>query len=78
VSHLVASADRRAAIASRAMSIAVGFASLGIAALVAARHALPALDAAAESWGIALGVAVIASMALAYIVAMRLADRSAA
>jgi len=77
VSHLVASADRRAAIASRAMSVAVGLASLGIAALAVARLALPSLDDAAQSWGIALGIAVIACMAVAYVVAMRLAARAA-
>jgi len=77
VSRLVASADRRAAIASRAMSVAVGIASLGIAALALARRTSPALDAAAEPWGMVLGIAVIASMALAYLVAMRLAARTA-
>jgi high-affinity nickel-transport protein len=77
VSHLVSSADRRAAIASRAMSIAVGFASLAIAGLALARRAMPSLDAAADSWGIALGAAVVASMAFAYLVAMRLAARAA-
>ena len=77
VSRLVASADRRAAIASRAMSVAVGIASLGNAALALARRTSPALDAAAEPWGMVLGIAVIASMALAYLVAMRLAARTA-
>jgi high-affinity nickel-transport protein len=77
VSHLVRSADRRAAIASRAMSVAVGIASLAIAGLAAARRALPALDAAAASWGIALGASVVVAMAIAYVVAMRLAARAA-
>ncbi|HLX21951.1 MAG TPA: nickel transporter [Usitatibacter sp.] len=77
VSHLVRSADRRAAIASRAMSIAVGLASLAIAGLAVARRALPGLDDAAASWGIALGASVVVAMAIAYVVAMRLAARAA-
>jgi high-affinity nickel-transport protein len=77
VSHLVRSADRRAAIASRAMSVAVGIASLAIAALAIARRYLPALDDAADSWGIALGASVIVAMAFAYLLAMRLAARTA-
>jgi nickel/cobalt transporter (NiCoT) family protein len=77
VSHLIRSADRRAAIASRAMSVAVGLASLAVAALAIARRALPGLDDAAASWGIALGLGVVASMAVAYFVAMRLAARTA-
>jgi high-affinity nickel-transport protein len=77
VSHLVRSADRRAAVASRAMSVAVGIASLAIAGLALARRAMPALDTAADSWGIALGLSLVASMAFAYFVAMRLAARAA-
>ncbi|HEY2628441.1 MAG TPA: nickel transporter [Usitatibacter sp.] len=77
VSHLVNSANRRAAIASRAMSVAVGLSSLAIAALAVARHASPALDDAVASWGIALGGSVVVSMALAYLIAMRLAARAA-
>ncbi|MFZ3323856.1 MAG: nickel transporter [Usitatibacter sp.] len=77
VSHLVSSADRRAAIASKAMSVSVGVASLAIAGLAVARRALPALDDAAASWGIALGASVIVMMAIAYLAAMRLAARAA-
>ena len=77
VSHLVNNANRRAAIASRAMSVAVGLAALAIAALAVARYALPGLDDEVASWGIALGASVVVSMAVAYLIAMRLAARSA-
>jgi len=77
VSHLVRSADRRAAAASRLMSIAIGFTSLAIAALAAARHALPALDQQVASWGVALSVGVVVAVAVAYGVAMRLAAQEA-
>jgi high-affinity nickel-transport protein len=77
VSHLVRSADRRAAAASRLMSLAIGFTSLAIAALAAARHALPALDEQVASWGVALSAAVVVAVAVSYGVAMHLATREA-
>ena len=75
VSHLVACADRRAAAASRLMSLAIGFTSLAIAALAAARHALPAFDHEVASWGVALSATVVVAVAASYGVAMRLAAR---
>jgi nickel/cobalt transporter (NiCoT) family protein len=77
VSHLVRSADRRAALASRLMSLAIGFTSLAIAALAAARSALPALDQEVASWGVALSAGVVVTVAVSYGVAMRLAAREA-
>jgi nickel/cobalt transporter (NiCoT) family protein len=77
VSHMVRSADRRAAAASRLMSLAIGFTSLAIAALAAARHAVPALDARVESWGIALSASVVVAVAVTYAMAMRAAAREA-
>jgi high-affinity nickel-transport protein len=71
VSHLVSRADARAAAASRLMSIAIGITSLAIAALAIARHALPGLDAQVETWGIALGAAVVLAVAASYAAAMR-------
>ena len=71
VSRLVARADQRAAAASRAMSIAIGILALAVAALGAARHAAPSLDARVDSWGVATGLAVIAMATLAYLYAMR-------
>ena len=77
VSRLVRCADRRAAAASRMMSLAIAFTYFDIAALAAARHALPALDEQVASWGIALSAAVVVAVALAYAAAMRLAAREA-
>jgi high-affinity nickel-transport protein len=73
VSHLVRSADRRAASASRVMSLAIAFTSLAIAALATARHLHPALDAHMEDWGIALSAVVVIVVICAYGLAMRLA-----
>ena len=78
VSHLVRSADRRAAAASRVMSIAIGCISLAIAALAAARHLIPALDRRIEAWGAAPSVAVVALVIVAYALAMRAALRTPA
>ena len=77
VSHLVRSADRRAAAASRVMSIAIACVSLAIAGLAAARHLVPAFGERAEGWGLALSVAVVAVVGVAYAAAMRLAARPA-
>ncbi len=77
VSHLVRQADRRAAAASRVMSIAIALTSLAIAALAAARHVIPSLDALAESWGVALSAGVVLAVAAAYGLAVRLAARTA-
>ena len=57
------------------MSIAIALTSLAIAAFALARHVVPSLDARAEAWGTALSVAVIAAVAVTYVVAMRLAPR---
>ena len=77
VSHLVRSADRRAAAASRFMSLAIGITSLAIATLAAARFALPAFDQRVASWDVALSAAVVVAVAVSYGVAMRLAAREA-
>jgi nickel/cobalt transporter (NiCoT) family protein len=76
VSHLVRRADARAAAASRAMSIAIGFTSLAIAALAAARHTMPSLDEQVASWGIALSAGVVVAVAASYALAMRFAARA--
>lgn len=71
VSRLVQRADARAAAASRVMSVAIACLALAIAAVGAARHVLPAVDAGLSEWSLALGIAVLAAVALAYAVAMR-------
>jgi high-affinity nickel-transport protein len=77
VSRLVRSADRRAVAASRVMSLAIGGISLAIAGLAIARQVLPAVDARVDEWGVALGVAVIALVLAAYLVATRASMRAA-
>ncbi len=72
VSRLVRSADARAAAASRVMSLAVAAVALAIAALAAARRALPALDARLDAWDGVLGIGVVATVAVAYFVALRI------
>lgn len=71
VSRLLARADRRAAVASRLMSVAIGLLALGVAALGAARHAAPALDERVDAFGTATGIAVIVFATLSYAYAMR-------
>jgi len=76
VSRLVSRADARAAAASRVMSFAVAFAALAIAALAAARHFSPSLDAGLEGWSFALSAGVVALVVVAYGTAMRMAMRA--
>ena len=68
VSRLARSADRRAAAASRAMSVAVGVTSLGIAAIAVTRVLVPTLDQRLEAWGLASSAAVILIVAAAWAV----------
>jgi nickel/cobalt transporter (NiCoT) family protein len=75
VSHMVQSADRRAARASRVMSLAIAFTSLAIAALATARHLVPALEQRLDGWGLALSAAVVLGVAAAYGLALRIAAR---
>lgn len=77
VSRLVRCADRRAAAASRVMSLAIGAISLAIAGLAIARQALPTVETRLDEWGAALGLAVIAVVAAAYLVATRASMRAA-
>jgi high-affinity nickel-transport protein len=77
VSHLVRSADARAARASRAMSVAIALTSLAVAALALVRQLAPSLDERVAQWGMAVSVGVIVAVASSYAVAMRLAPRTA-
>ena len=76
VSHLAQRADARAAAATRLMSMAIGFTSLAIASLAAARQLLPGLDASVEAWGLALSAGVVITVAASYAAAMRMAVRA--
>jgi high-affinity nickel-transport protein len=73
MSRLIARADRRAAVASRVMSVAVALLSLLVAGIALARVHSPAFDSSLEGLGPALGAAVVISMVIAFVVAMRAA-----
>src|SRR5688572_10041853 len=77
MSRLIARADRRAAVASRVMSLAVALLSFAVACIALARMHIPAVDHGLEGLGLALGVGVIVFMLIAFAVAMR-ASRAAA
>ncbi len=72
VSHLVRSADARAAAASRVMSLAIALMALGIAAIAFARRALPALDERMVAWDTGIGAAVVLGVAASYAAALRI------
>jgi len=72
VSHLVRSADARAAAASRVMSVAIAAVALAIAGLAVARRVLPSFDQGMGAWDTVLGIAVVAAVAAAYAVALRI------
>jgi hypothetical protein len=76
MSTLIRRADRRAAIASRIMSLVVAALSLAIAGLAMARLYSPDMDESLENLGPTLGVGVVAIMIAAFALAMR-AGRSA-
>jgi high-affinity nickel-transport protein len=73
MSRLIARADRRAAVASRVMSVAVALLSLLVAGIALVRVHSPAFDSSLEGLGLALGAAVVISMVIAFVVAMRAA-----
>lgn len=76
VSRLVRAADRRAAQASRVMSLAVGLVSLAIAALACARNLMPSFDRHIDGWSLALSASVVSVVLLAYAAAMRMSLRA--
>src|SRR5689334_12860607 len=73
MSRLIARADRRAVVASRIMSLAVALLSLGVAGLALARMHWETVDHLADGLGLTLGAAVIATLVVAYGLAMRAA-----
>jgi high-affinity nickel-transport protein len=77
MSRLIARADRRAAAASRVMSLAVALLSLLVAGIALAKMHWPAVDEGLEGLGLALGAAVVISMVIAFAMAMRAARSSA-
>lgn len=75
VARLLQRADRRALVASRVMSLAIGFLSLGVAALGFVRYVAPDVAAVTEGRGALLGLGVIVMLLGCFALAMRLAAR---
>jgi high-affinity nickel-transport protein len=78
ISRLLRRADRRAAIASRTMAVAVGILSGAIGIFTVARRWLPEVEAWADGREVMVGVAVLAVMIIASTCAMLLARGTAA
>jgi high-affinity nickel-transport protein len=74
VSRMLERSDAQQAVASRVMGAAIGAAALAIAATGVWRYASPGDPL--ESWGMALGIAVIMTMAAAYALGQMLTCRS--
>src|SRR5258705_9044535 len=74
VSRMLERSAAQQAAASRVMGAAIGVVALAIAAAGAWRHA--SQSDPLESWGIALGIAVMASVAAAYVLGQRMHLRS--
>lgn len=75
VARLVRRADARGQAAARAMSVAVGVMSIGIAAAAVARYFVPAADGLIEAAGLLAGGSVVLTIFLAYVVAVRMGGR---
>lgn len=68
--HLCTRANRRAAIASRVMALAVAAISIAVGVLAISKVLLPAVGGWAERQGLALGGAVVAAVAIAFVIAL--------
>ena len=76
ISSLLGSASTRARIASRVMGVTVGALSLGVAALGAAKYFSLSVDAWLHGRELAMGLGVMASVTLAFAVAIALGRRA--
>jgi high-affinity nickel-transport protein len=72
ISRLVRAADRRAAFASRCMSVAIAALCLAIAAYGAAKQAAPELGTPIDAWAPVLGAATLAILLVVYSAVRRL------
>ncbi len=73
LARLLRRADRRAAVASRAMAVAIGLLSAGIGAFTLVKRWMPDIEAWADGRELIVGVAVIAVTGIAWGCAMLLA-----
>lgn len=77
IARLMARADQAALVASRVMGLVVAGVSLLVAAFGLARLAWPAVDAWSEGKELAFGLALVAIVALSFVMAVRLTRRPA-
>jgi high-affinity nickel-transport protein len=73
ISRLIRRADRTAAVASRVMALTVAGISFAVGMFTVVKLLVPALDAWAEGREITFGTAVVASVLVAFAIAMRAA-----
>lgn len=78
ISRLVRRADQRALIASRVMGLVVAGLSLLVGVFGIAKYFFPAVAEHSEGRELMFGLVVVATVALSFLVAVRLADRPAA
>lgn len=78
ISRLLNRADQRALIASRVMGLAVGGLSILVGLFGIARYFLPAVASRSEGHELLMGLAVVATVAMSFYLALRLARRQAA
>ncbi|MDR2187128.1 MAG: nickel transporter [Azonexus sp.] len=78
IARLIARADQVALIASRVMGLVVSGVSLLVAAFGAAKLLLPAIDAWSDGKELAFGAALVAVIALSFVMAVRLTRRPVA
>jgi high-affinity nickel-transport protein len=76
IANLIRRADRRAAIASRVMALAVAAISLAVGAFTCVKLLLPAVDAWSDAHDLATGSVVVAGVVVAFAVAMLAARRA--
>ncbi len=76
ISRLVSRADQRALIASRVMGLVVAGLSLLVGAFGIAKYFFPAVAERSEGRELMFGLVVVAIVALSFLVAVRLANRS--
>jgi len=76
VSRMINKADQRAQIASRVMGLAVGGLSILVGLFGIAKYFFPGIAARSEGHEMLMGIAVIATVALSYFLALRLVAAS--
>lgn len=77
VAQMISRADRRAAIVSRCMSVAIALLCFAMAAIGFVKYVLPALEERFDDYAVGVSLATIGVILLAYVLASRSAYREA-